>query len=251
MVEIYDTIGAGYAELRRPDKRIAFAIHNALGDAATILNVGAGAGSYEPLGANVVAVEPSRTMIEQRGPAKRQVVRASGDRLPFERKSFDAALAVLTIHHWPNRQIGVLEMRRVAKKRVVILTWDPDAPKWWLLDYFPEIRTTDREIFPSIDEFRAILGGARVSTVPIPEDCTDGFLGAYWKRPEMYLDPQVRGAMSTFSKLEHPEWGVARLANDLASGRWQRLYGDVLQKRELDLGYRLVVADFDGPPSLI
>lgn len=244
MRELYDTIGVGYRELRRPDKRIAFAIHNALGDARSVINVGAGAGSYEPYGGNVVAVEPSRLMIEQRGPRRDRVVRASGDKLPFESKSFDAALAVLTLHHWPNRQIGVLEMRRVARKRVVILTWDPDAPKWWLLDYFPEIRSLDRSIFPSLDEFRAILGGARVTTVPIPEDCTDGFLGAYWKRPEMYLDPAVRGAMSTFTKIEHPEWGVARLANDLASGRWQRLYGDLMNRTELDLGYRLVVAEF-------
>lgn len=242
MVELYNTIGNGYRDLRRPDKRIAFAIHNALGDCKTILNVGAGAGSYEPLGA--VAVEPSLTMINQRGPSQRRIVRASGDHLPFERKSFDAALAVLTIHHWPNRDIGVLEMRRVAKKRVVILTWDPDAPKFWLHDYFPDILAMDRAIFPAIDDLRLILGGARVTSVPIPDDCSDGFLGAYWRRPESYLSPDVRGAMSTFTKLEHPEWGLSRLARDLASGRWHRLYGDILRRKELDLGYRLVVAEF-------
>ena len=243
MTELYDTIGTGYGDLRRPDKRIAFAIHNALGDAQSILNVGAGAGSYEPLGRRVTAVEPSRTMIDQRGRSAGRVVRANGDHLPFESKSFDASLAVLTIHHWPNRQIGVLEMRRVARQRAVIMTWDPDAPKWWLLDYFPEIRAIDRSIFPTIENLRVILGGARVTSVPVPEDCTDGFLGAYWKRPEMYLNPDVRAAMSTFTKLDHAEWGIARLANDLASGRWERLYGDVMNKRELDLGYRLVVAE--------
>ena len=242
MAELYDTIGLGYPGLRRPDPRIARAILGALGDASTIVNVGAGAGSYEPRDRRVVAVEPSMTMIHQRPPDAAPAVRATSTELPFRDETFDASLAILTIHHWADKQRGLSELARAARERVVILTWDLASTGFWLVeDYFPEIAEVDRRIFPTLDELRHELGPISVSRVPIPHDCMDGFLGAYWRRPEAYLDPTVRSAISTFAKLRSPEAGLERLRRDLASGEWHRRHGRVLAEASLDLGYCLVV----------
>ncbi|HET7461493.1 MAG TPA: class I SAM-dependent methyltransferase [Longimicrobium sp.] len=241
---MYDTIGRGYAARRRPDPRVAARIHAALGDASTIVNVGAGTGSYEPAGRRVAAVEPSEVMVRQRPPGAAPAVRATAQALPFRGRSFDAALASLTLHHWPDWRRGVAEMRRVARRRVVILTWDPDDPGFWLTtDYFPTIVPTDRAAFASIGELADALGGARVVPVPIPADCTDGFLGAYWRRPAAYLDPGVRAAISAFARIADAEPALARLAAELADGTWERRHGRHLPAGELDLGYRLVVAE--------
>jgi SAM-dependent methyltransferase len=240
---LYDRIGAGYRNYRRPDPRIAAAIADALGPAPSVVNVGAGAGSYEPADRAVVAVEPSAAMIGQRGPASAPVVQASATDLPFASGAFAAALAVLTVHHWPARARGLAEMARVARERVVILTWDPATPHFWLVDdYFPEVWAIDRPIFPSMEEFGAALGAVEIRPVSIPHDCTDGFLGAYWRRPHAYLDPGVRGAMSTFAKVRDVEPGLARLRRDLDDGTWTRRHGRLLAQDHLDLGYRLVVA---------
>ena len=241
-VALYDTIGRGYRQLRRPDPRLHGVILGALGDAASVVNVGAGAGSYEPSDRHLVAVEPSAVMVRQRGPAAAPVVRASATDLPFRDAAFDASLAILTVHHWPDRARGLRELRRVARRRVVVLTWDPDFPGFWLTDYFPELLAIDRRILPPLEELRRELGALAVAGVAIPHDCTDGFLGAYWRRPEAYLRDEVRGAMSTFGKLRDVETGLARLREDLSSGAWRRRYGDVLGRETLDLGYRLVVA---------
>ena len=243
MAQLYDAIGVGYGHHRRPDPRIAAAIRDALGAAESVLNVGAGAGSYEPSEGTVVAVEPSLAMIRQRPAGSAAVVQASATHLPFADAAFAAALAVLTVHHWPDRTRGLAEMARVTRQRVVILTWDPAFSGFWLVDdYFPEIWAIDRPIFPSIDELRPALGNVESRPLRVPHDCIDGFLGAYWRRPHSYLDPGVRVAMSTFAKIGDVEPGVTRLRRDLEDGTWQRRHGHLSEQHELDLGYRLVIA---------
>jgi SAM-dependent methyltransferase len=240
---LYDRIGPGYTTHRRPDPRIAAAIVDALGPARSVLNVGAGAGSYEPTDRRVVAVEPSPEMIRQRPPGAAPVVQASATALPFRDGAFDATLAVLTVHHWPDRARGLAELRRAARDRAVILTWEPGAVPFWLVDdYFPELVALDRPIFEPIDALRRVLGPIEVRPVPVPHDCVDGFLGAYWRRPEAYLDPAVRGAISTFTKIDDSEPGVARLRRDLEDGTWRRRHGALLGRESLDLGYRLIIA---------
>ncbi|MDJ0785525.1 MAG: class I SAM-dependent methyltransferase [Myxococcota bacterium] len=251
MGAIYDEIGVGYAELRRPDPRIGRQIQRALGEPRSLLNVGAGTGSYEPRPAEggsaagpmeVVAVEPSREMIRQRSPQAAPVVQASATALPFDDASFEASLAILTVHHWPDQTQGLTEMRRTTRGRVVILTWDPDRKSFWLDDYFPEIRELDAPVSTRFADLRDALGPIETVDVPVPHDCTDGFLGCYWRRPEAYLNERVRGAISTFSKMSHTGSGLARLRDDLASGEWDRRYGHLRSQEELDIGYRLVIA---------
>jgi SAM-dependent methyltransferase len=251
---LYDAIGAGYAALRRPDPRLALAIVEALGDARSVVNVGAGTGSYEPppeSGRRVIAVEPSRTMIDQRGASAAPVVQASATQLPFADRRFDASLAVLTVHHWPDRARGLTELARVARGRVVVVTFDPAASRFWLVDeYFPDVLALDRTIFPSVDELTRALGPVDVRPFPVPHDCVDGFLGAYWRRPAAYLDAPVRAAISSFAALSPSalEDGLSRLGADLASGAWARRHADLLSRSELDVGYRLVVAG-TAPPT--
>lgn len=247
MSHLYDQIGAEYSARRRPDPRIAAAIVEALGPAASVVNVGAGTGSYEPTDRRVLAVEPSPAMIRQRPAGGAPVVQASATTLPLRAGAFDAAMAVLTVHHWADRARGLAELRRVARDRVVILTWDPASSGFWLVDeYFPALVAIDREIFPPLEVYRHALGEVRILPVPIPHDCVDGFLGAYWRRPEAYLDPAVRGGMSTFAKLGDVEPGARRLRQDLEDGSWMRRHRDLLDRPALDLGYRLVVATAGG-----
>jgi len=239
----YDRIGEGYAGVRRPDPRIAAQIRAALKDARSVVNVGAGAGSYEPSDLEVVAVEPSARMIEQRPGGSARVVQAEAAALPFADDSFDAATAILTIHHWPDWRAGIEEMERVARRRIVILTWDPRVgSSFWLHEYFPEFAKRDEERFCSMDELGELLGACEVSAVPIPHDCTDGFLGAYWKRPHAYLDPSVRAGISSFHLGIDVDEGLATLARDLDTGRWAERWGYLLGRDSLDLGYRLVAA---------
>ena len=241
MPELYDAIGRGYRQHRRPDPRLAAAITRALGPARTVVNVGAGTGSYEPTDRVVLAVEPSAAMIAQRPAGAAPVVQASATDLPLRDGACDAAMAVLTIHHWPDRGRGLSELRRIARQRVVLLTWDPTAPTFWLEEYVPEVWALDRPIFPTVDELRSMLGPIEVEPLPVPHDCIDGFLGAYWRRPASYLDAGVRGAMSTFSKIADAETGLAQLRRDLDDGSWLRRNHALLERTELDLGYRLVV----------
>jgi SAM-dependent methyltransferase len=242
---VYDTIGREYGRQRRPDPRIAARLMAALGEARSVLNVGAGAGSYEPADRSVVAVEPSAVMLAQRPAHAARAVQARAEALPFADRAFDAVMAVLTLHHWTDRAKGLAECARVARQRVVLLTWDPAADSFWLVnEYLPAFAELDRRQFPRMTTYAEAFGhGARVEieAVPVPRDCIDGFLGAYWARPEAYLDPAVRAGISSFA---HPgtEPGLQRLAADLESGAWHARHGHLLEANELDLGYRLVIA---------
>jgi SAM-dependent methyltransferase len=237
----YDSMGINYAELRKPDPRIARFIDEALGDARTVLNVGAGTGSYEPTDREVTAVEPSREMIRQRKPGAAPAIEASAESLPFPDKSFDASMAILTIHHWTDKRAGLREMRRVTRGPVVLLAFDPSC-RPWLTDYLPELAVLDDERMPTLSELEQWLGPLQVTPVPIPHDCTDGFLYAYWKRPFAYLDPRLRTGSSSFWLLKGVEEGLEKLKHDLESGAWERRYADLLQQDEYEAGYRLVVA---------
>jgi SAM-dependent methyltransferase len=183
-------------------------------------------------------------MIAQRPEGAAPVVRAAAEALPFGDATFDAALAVATIHHWEDLAAGLAELRRVAS-RVVIATWDLAVGNalWVIAEYFPQVGSFEADRMPPPEELAAMLGGGEVRTVPIPADCQDGFIGAYWRRPEAFLDPVVRAGMSSFAAVEDQLGeGVARLAADLRSGAWHEKHRDLLARQELDVGYRLVVA---------
>lgn len=238
----YDSIGIDYATLRRPDARIAAMIDAALDDAVTVLNVGAGAGSYEPAGRQLTALEPSMAMIAQRPPGAAPVVQGCAEELPFADASFDAAMAVLTVHHWTEQARGLAELRRVSRGQVVILTYDASVRGFWLADYLPELVALDEAQMPPMAAYSEALGPVDIIPVPIPHDCTDGFLCAYWRRPAAYLDARVRAAMSSFHALGDVSAALARLEDDLASGAWEQRYGALRRFDERDFGYRLVVA---------
>jgi len=245
MTRAYDEIGVGYALTRRPDPRLADRIIQALGDCRSVVNVGAGAGSYEPRDRMVVAVEPSTTMIHQRPSDSAPVVQAAAEALPLPDRAVDAALAILTLHHWTDPARGLAEMRRVARRRVVILTWAQEIwESFWLVrEYFPHC-DLDRRRAVAIPHIVSVLGESQVITVPIPHDCVDGFHGAFWRRPEAYLDLRVRSGISTFAAMSPDELdgGLGRLAADIRSGEWEDRHGDLLHLDAIDLGYRLVVA---------
>ena len=241
----YDRLGRGYDRHRQADPRIAARIVAAFGSATSIVDVGAGTGSYEPADRTVVAVEPSRVMLAQRPPDAAPGVRGVAEALPFRDGTFDAAMALLTVHHWSDFRRGLREMQRVAR-RVVVLTWDPDvtwSAFWFVRDYLPEVRVAERDL-PTMRHVRDALGNASVEVVPLPHDCTDGFFAAYWRRPDAYLDPGVRAAISALARLGEPAIrpAVERLAADLRSGEWDRRYGHLRALEEIDLGYRLVVS---------
>lgn len=241
---LYDTIGEGYANLRRPDPRIAAAIAAALGDAQTVINIGADAGSYEPPGRTILAVEPSERMVAQRPKGAAPCVRAVAGALPIKNAAADAAMASLTIHHWPDWCQGLREMRRIARRRAVLFTFDPNTNAFWLTrDYVPALAELDRQKMPKIADLAAELGPCTIAPVPVPHDCTDGFLGAYWRKPEAYLDPNLRSSMSSFQLID-PTAGLTKLASDLASGAWAKANAHLLTKDAHDIGYRLLTWEF-------
>ncbi len=247
----YDRIGHGYSAVRRPDPRIAARIEEALGDARTVLNVGAGTGSYEPAGREVTAVEPSAVMIAQRPARSARVIQASAEELPFDDDSFDAAMAIISDHHWGDREAGLRELRRVARGRVLLLNADPaQAGRFWLTrDYLDNldglITSRYREEGFWREELQRSLGEVELRSVPVPHDCEDGFYQAFWRRPRAYLDQNVRDGTSVFRMLSAARVlaAVEQLSVDLADGTWERRYGDLLAQPELDVGLRLVVAE--------
>lgn len=249
--ELYDRIGRTYTATRTTDPRIAAAVWHALGDAGSVLNVGAGTGHYEPGDRKVVALEPSPVMIAQRPPDAAPVVQGRAEALPFDDDSFDAAMAVLSDHHWRDRRHGFAELRRVARRRVVLFNANPaQADLFWLTtEYLPEflelIRPGYRVPGRWESEFREVFGSVGFTPVPVPHDCLDGFYGAYWRRPEAYLDPEVRAGISVFTQVSSA--AVARaidaLGADLDTGRWQERHRELLSMDELHLGFYVITAE--------
>jgi len=244
---LYDRIGRSYRRTRQADPRVAAAIWNALGDVDSVVNIGAGAGAYEPP-RTVLAVEPSRVMIDQRPAGAAPAVEARAEALPMPDGAVDAALAVLTVHHWSDVPAGLAEMRRVARRRAVFFTWWPErvADYWLLRDYLPAAAETDARLAAGIQELTGLLGAdADVRPVSVPHDCVDGFAAAFWRRPEAYLDPDVRAGMSLFAATgeEAVREGLERLDADIRSGAWHRAHADLLRADALDVGYCTVAVD--------
>jgi SAM-dependent methyltransferase len=243
----YDEIGRGYSAIRRPDPHVESAVWQALGDARSVVNVGAGSGSYEPRDREVIAVEPSAVMIGQRPSHAARAVQGMAESLPLPTKSVDAAMAVLTLQHWYDVDRGLAELVRVSRQRIVLLTMDVEvlAELWLIRDYIPETLRTHAEGFPAITDLLAALPNAEAATVAVPHDCNDGFMAAFWGRPEAYLDPDVRAATSPWHQLpsEVVEGAVTRLRRDLDSGVWDQRYGALRHKPKLDVGLRLVRAE--------
>ncbi len=240
----YDHIGLSYSKVRRADPRFEAAIRRALGDAKLVLNIGAGAGSYEPHDREVIAVEPSPVMIAQRPADAAPAIQATAKSLPLGDKSVDATMGVFTMQHWDDVDRGLAEVLRVTRERIVFLTLDLDvtAEMWLCRDYLPEIIEHDRETFPTIPHLRDVLPGVQVETVLVPGDCTDGFCVALWSRPEAHLDPAVRRASSIWHLLAPSvvDSGLNRLRQDLENGEWDRRYGQLRTQAALDVGVRLV-----------
>lgn len=243
---IYDSIGASYARTRQPDPRIRDVIWSALGDAKSVVNVGAGAGSYEPP-QTLLAVEPSMVMVAQRPAGLAPAAVTTAERIPLPDKSVDAALCILTIHHWPDVEAGFREIRRVARSAVVY-TWDFEVTRhFWLGSYIPAINELDARIEVPMSRLCELLETTDIRPVPIPHDCLDGFLGAYWRRPEAYLDPEVRAGISTLSRIDASvvNAGLELLLEDIQSGEWSRRFHELTTRESWDVGYRLVVAHWD------
>ncbi len=243
----YDELGRGYAKTRRPDPRLAARIVEALGDARTDHNVAAGAGSYEPADREVTAVEPSATMLAQRPPGAAPAIQASAEALPFGDDSFDAAMAVLTIHHWADLGAGLSEMRRVARRRIVLVTFDPEALAglWIARDYVPEMLALKPRASVTGQGLAAMLPAVSSYPLLVPRDCEDHFFAALWARPEMFFDEEVVRPMWVWQSIsaQARREGRKRLAADLESGAWEERYGHLREQDELDVGLRIVVSD--------
>ncbi len=241
----YGTTGAGYSQFRRPDARIAAVVRGGLGDARTVLNVGSGAGSYEPSDLDVVPVEPSAAMRAARPPHLPRAIDAVAEHLPFADDAFDAAMGTFTVHQWPDLAAGLAEVRRVTRGPIVLLTCDPDAlGDWWLAEYSPEVIATEARRYPAMATLTQLLGGTvEVRPVPIPLDCVDGFNDAYYGRPEMLLVPGARAANSAWGFVEDD--AVAqfeqRLRADLDSGTWDARFGHLRTQPTYSGALRLVV----------
>jgi SAM-dependent methyltransferase len=241
----YDVIGRTYSATRQEDPRVATVVRSALGPAATVVNIGAGTGSYEPADCEVVAVEPSERMLAQRQGRSTAAVRGVAEHLPFPDRSFDVALAVLTVHHWSDPAAGLREMARVADRQVVLFFEPLRTHEFWALDYFPAALELPTEIDPPGAELLAShLDVREVRTVPIPHDCQDGFGAAFWGRPEAYLDPRIQDGMSWIAMLPiaDRERGTELLAAALDSGEWDRRHGHLRRQAEYDGGYRIAIA---------
>ena len=244
----YDTHGQKYSGQRKTDPRIAAFIHKALADSETVINIGAGSGSYEPEDKYVIAVEPSITMRTQRiANGKIPAINAKADSLPFDDRSFDAAMAMVTVHHWPDIEKGISEIRRVTKKRIVIMTFDPDAlDDFWNVNYFPQLIEIERARYPSITRLqKALSAKTEVIKIPIPLDCVDGFQETYYGRPEAFLEKEVRMAQSAWGFLpaDLEKKYLQNLSNDLQSGAWDKKFGHFRTQPNFTGALRLIVAN--------
>ena len=242
----YGTVGEGYARYRQPEPRISCYIEKALGAAQTVLNVGAGAGSYEPLDRVVTAIEPSASMRAQRPPHLPTAIDAVAERIPFPDGYFDASMATFTIHQWSDLRAGLSEMRRVTRGPIVILSCDPDElDRFWLAGYAPEVITIEARRYPAIDMIRSILGnGTRAVPVPIPLNCKDGFNEAYYGRPEKLLDDQARLACSAWSFVDAETTAnyLDHLRIDLEQGVWDEKYGHLRNQPVFEGSLKLIVS---------
>jgi SAM-dependent methyltransferase len=241
----YERRGLCYSAVRQPDPRIEEQIHAALGDARTVVNVGAGAGSHEPSDRYVIAIEPSASMRAQRGPDRVPAIDATAERLPLDDGSVDAAMALVTVHQWSDPEAGLRELRRVSRGSVVVMTFDGDAlDRFWLAEYAPELIAAERKRYPKLDWICNVLGGAAVDEVPVPIDCTDGFTEAFYARPEAFLDPAVRSAQSAWAFVEDgaEARAVERLRTDLESGEWERRFGALREQPTFAGSLRLITA---------
>lgn len=240
----YNEIGKKYNLGRHTDPYILNQIQTKLYGASSVLNIGAGTGSYEPAHLKVIAAEPSKTMIKQRPLSAAPVVQARAEDLPFKDKSFSFSMTVLSMHHWGDWEKAISEIKRVTRKRFVAVTWDPDSKPFWLTrDYFPEIHEMDKKTFPSLSGFYNSFKRVEVTNLEIPADCADGFLGAYWRRPEAYLDERIRANMSTFFKISGLTKGLDQLKSHIETGAWSSINKDILKSDSLDAGYRIVSAE--------
>ncbi len=247
MNTIYNKIGNKYSVRRCTDPKIESQIHKELLNSTMILNIGAGTGSYEPIDKKLVAVEPSIEMIRQRSEKSHPVKQAKADFLPFSDKYFSHTMTILSMHHWEKREKAYLEIKRVTRDKFIAITWFPELASFWLTkDYFPEIYEIDTKIFPSINELNKHFNNIEIKPLLIPDDCRDGFLACFWKRPEAYLDSNVRLAMSTFSKIKYLDDGLNRLKNDIESGLWHKKNIDLLNSSYLDVGYRIITVDLSA-----
>lgn len=241
----YSVIGTGYRRYRQPEPRIAAMIHRGLGDARTVLNVGAGAGAYEPLGREVTAIEPSASMRQQRPAHLVAALDGVAEELPFDDRSFDASMATFTVHQWKDLDRGLREMRRVTRGPVLVLTCDPSRlSRFWLDDYVPEVTRIEAQRYPAIESIQAGLGDrCEVWPVPIPLDCADGFGEAYYGRPEWLLDPAARRACSAWSFIdaEVEKRFSRRLGSDIADGTWDRKFGHLRTQAQFEGSLMLIV----------
>lgn len=242
-MKIYDKIGQTYKTERWPDLRIEEKIQHKLFGIKSVLNIGAGTGSYEPKDKFVVGLDPSVFMLRNRSSGAAPCVLGGAEALPFKSSAFDGAMAVLTIHHWSDWKKGIQEALRICRCRLVIMTWDPGHAGFWLTqDYLREISSVDSAKFPSMVGLQSTHGNISIEPILVPWDCKDGFMGAYWRRPEAYLDESKRKSISTLA-LNSSTAGLERLKQDLSNGEWERKYGYLRSKPELDIGYRLVVLE--------
>ena len=248
----YDDIGVLYSRHRRADPRIADLVASAIGHAQSIVDVGAGTGSYEPENRKVVAVEPSEVMIRQRSRESGPIVRAVAEALPFSDKSFDAAMTILSVQHWSDPRRGLAELCRVAHRRVV-LTFEPAIHNgfWLFAEYLPKVQILlGQRSTPSVDEVAELIDASVVEVVPIPHDCIDGFGLAYWRRPHAYLDPEIGACISALAMLEPADLqaGFLSLQEDLRTGAWEERHGGLLTREAIDGGFRIVIG---GPDPAI
>jgi SAM-dependent methyltransferase len=240
-MKTYDKIGNTYVVERCPDPRIEEKIHQKISRARSVLNIGAGTGSYEPKDKAVVSLDPSILMLRKRPPGSAPCVLGEAEKLPFKNSTFDCAMALLTIHHWSDWKNGISEALRVSRSHVVILTWDPNHEGFWLTqDYLQDIAKADSEKFPSMAALESMFRDILVESIMIPSDCTDGFMGAYWQRPDAYLDHSKRASISSLAL--NPNFaGLEKLRREISSGEWEKKYGHLRNQSELDVGYRLLV----------
>jgi SAM-dependent methyltransferase len=243
MEAIYDDIGVNYSVTRCTDPEIAEQLYSKLRGATRIVNIGAGTGSYEPEGIELVAVEPSSKMISQRKNGSHRIEQAFAEKLPFKNNSFSHAMTVNSMHHWKSRALAFDEINRVATDKFVAISWDPESDPFWLTrDYFPEIYEIDKGIFPGMEELNEHFSEVVITPLKIPADCKDGLLAAFWKRPEAYLNRKVRQSTSPFSKIKNLAEGLRKLEDDIASGAWAKNNHAILNSTSLDVGYRLISA---------